>query len=196
MATDDQLRDAMAKAMEGFAAAVGAIEPHHWDRPSPCAEWSVWDVISHVVAGERFTTALLAGASLAAAVQEAKVGLKPEEPDLVGQVVDAAVLALDAFGGSLDRTVEHRVGMITARRMLGFRIIDELGHTWDVATATGQPSNLDPDALTAGVEIALAERKTLEQSPHFATSPEDGQTAPGDPLTMFLQAIGRVNPDH
>ena len=154
MATDDQLRNAMAKAMQGFAAVVQAIEPHHWDRASPCAEWSAW------------------------------------------QVVDVAAPALDAFGGSLDRTVEHRVGTITARRMLGFRIIDELGHTWEVVTATDQPSNLDPNALTVGVEIAMAERKTLEQSPHFATSPEDGQTASGDPLAMFLQVIGRVNPDH
>lgn len=193
MATDDQLRNAMATAMEGFAAAVQTIEPEHWDLPSPCAEWSVWDVVNHVVTGERFTIAVLSGASLDAAI-EAQIGLDPEDPDLVGQVVEASADALVAFEGSLGRAIEHRVGTITARRMLGFRIIDELGHTWDVATATDQPPNLDPDALAVGVEIALVERKTLERSPNFATLPDEGETVLGDPLATFLSAIGRIDP--
>ena len=193
MAADDQLRSAMAKAMEGFAAAVEAVEPHLWERPSPCSEWSVWDVIDHVVAGERFTAAVLGGASLAAAV-ETQVGLDPQSPDLVSQVVDASAVTLAAFDGSLDRSVEHRVGTITARRMLGFRIIDELGHTWDVATATGRSANLDADALAVGTEIALIERTTLERSPNFATSPHDRGTPLGDQLMVFLHAIGRAIP--
>ncbi|MEM7342122.1 MAG: TIGR03086 family metal-binding protein [Actinomycetota bacterium] len=193
MATDDQLRGAMAKAMEGFAAAVTAVEPHHWERPSPCSEWSVWDVINHVVGGEHFTAAVLGGASLAAAV-ESQVGLDPHAADLVSQVVDASAVALAAFEGSLDRTVEHRVGTITARRMLGFRIIDELGHTWDIATAIGQSAILDADALAIGTEIALTERATLERSPNFATSPHDRGTPAGSQLAVFLHTIGRTVP--
>ena len=189
MASDEQLRDAMAKTMAGFATVVAALEPQHWDRPSPCTQWSVFDVIDHVVAGERFTVEVLAGASLAEAV-EAQVGLDPQNADAVGQVTDAAAAALAAFDGSLDRIIDHRVGRISARRMLGFRIIDQLGHTWDVATATDQPVALDPDALAFGVEIALAERTTLERSPNFATSPDD-RVEMGDPLTTFLRTIGR-----
>ncbi|MEM7288469.1 MAG: maleylpyruvate isomerase N-terminal domain-containing protein, partial [Actinomycetota bacterium] len=126
MASDDQLRDAMAKTMAGFAAVVAALEPQHWDLPSPCTQWSVFDVVDHVVAGERFTVEVLAGASLAEAV-EAQAGLDPQNADAVGQVTDAAAAALAAFDGSLDRIIDHRVGRISARRMLGFRIIDQLG---------------------------------------------------------------------
>ena len=190
MAGDDQLRAAMATTMAGFAAVVAALEPEHWDRPSPCSEWSVFDVVDHVVAGERFTVGVLAGASLAEAV-EAQVGLDPQNADVVGQVTDAAAAALAAFDGSLDRIIHHRVGLISARRMLGFRIIDQLGHTWDVAMATDQPVALDPNALAVGLEIALSERVTLERSPNFATSPDDGVQT-GDPLTTFLRAIGRA----
>ncbi len=146
----------MAKAMEGFAAAVEAVEPHHWERRSPCSEWSVWDVINHVVAGEHFTAEVLSGASLEAAV-EPQVGLDPQNPDLVSQAV-------------------------------------ELGHTWDVATATGQSANLDADALAIGTEIALIDRPTLERSPNFATSPHDRGTTGGDQLTSFLHVIGRTIP--
>lgn len=189
MAGDDQLRDAMAKTMTGFAAVVDALKPEHWERPSPCVGWSVFDVVDHVVAGERFTVGVLAGASVAEAV-EAQIGLDPHNADSVGQVRNAAAVALAAFDGSLDRTIQHRVGQISARRMLGFRIIDQLGHTWDVATATDQPLALDPDALAIGVGIALDERPTLDRSPNFATSPADNVES-GDPLTTFLRAIGR-----
>lgn len=189
MASDDQLRHAMSKTMAGFAAVV-ALEPEHWDRPSPCAGWTVFDVVDHVVAGERFTVAVLAGASLAEAV-EAQVGLDPQNADAVSQVTDAAAAALAAFDGSLDRIIQHRVGPISARRMLGFRIIDQLGHTWDVATATDQPVALDPDTLEVGVGIALRERTTLERSPNFATSPDD-EIETGDPLPTFLRTIGRA----
>lgn len=189
-ANDDQLREAMAKTMSGFAAVVATLERDDWGRPSPCVGWSVFDVVDHVVAGERFTVGVLGGASLAEAV-ESTVGLDPQNPDVVGQVTKAAAAALAAFDGSLDRTIQHRVGPISARRMLGFRIIDQLGHTWDVATATNQTVALEPDALAVGVSIALSERTTLERSPNFATSPDD-EVESVDPLTTFLRTIGRA----
>lgn len=193
VASDDQLRDAMAAAMSGFGAVVTSLEPDHWDRPTPCTDWSVFDIVDHVVAGERFTVEVLAGASLAEAV-EAQAGLDTQDPNVVAQLTEAAAAALTAFDGSLDRIIDHRVGPISARRMIGFRIIDQLGHTWDVATSTDQPVALDPVALAVGVEIALAERPTLERSANFATAADD-HVESGDPLTTFLRTIGRSPTD-
>lgn len=189
MTTDDELRRAMQKAMEGFADVAATIEHHHWQLPTPCDGWSVLDVVDHVVAGERFTVGVLGGASLDDAVA-AQVGIDLDRGDVVKQVTDASAPALAAFGGTLDRIIEHRVGQITARRMLGFRIIDELGHTWDIATAIGVPVALDDAALAIGVEIAMAERPTLERSPNFAIQPED-EIESADPLETFLRALGR-----
>ncbi len=190
MTSDDRLRGAMASTMGGFAALVSVLEPQHWDQPTPCPGWSVFDVVDHVVAGERFTAQTLRGASLAEA-SEALVGLDPQNPDVLAQVDEAAATVLAAFDGSLDRIIEHRVGPVSARRVLGFRIIDQLGHTWDIATAIGRQVTLDPDALAVGIDVARAERATLEQSPNFATLPPD-QGATPDPQTAFLRAIGRA----
>lgn len=179
----------MAAAMAGFAGVVAGLDHHHWDLPSPCTGWSVFDVVDHVVAGERFTAAVMAGASLEDGIA-ATVGMDRHSTDVVGQLTAAAAEALASFDGALDRTVEHRVGVISGRRMLGFRIIDQLGHTWDVATASGQAANLDPAALAIGVDIALAERETLERSPNFATTASD-QVETGEVLSTFLKVIGR-----
>lgn len=180
----------MAAAMQGFAAVVAGLEPQHWNQSTPCTGWSVFDVVDHVVAGERFTEMTLRGASVAEAI-EALAGIDPQNPDVVAQVKDAAASVLVAFEGSLDRVIEHRIGPVSARRVLGFRIIDQLGHTWDVATATGQPAELDPGALAVGIDIVVAERTTLERSANFATLPGD-PSAVGDPQTAFLRAVGRT----
>jgi len=162
----------------------------NWDQARPCPGGSVVDVVEHGVAGERFTAMTLRGASLDEA-SEAKVGLDAQNPDGVAQVKEAAATVLAAFDGSLDWIIEHRVGPVPARRVLGFRIIDQLGHTWDVATAVGRPVALDPDALAVGLDVTRAERATLERSPNFVTLPED-QSATRDPQTTFLRAIGRA----
>ena len=180
----------MTVTMRGFVALVAKLEPQHWDRPTPCTGWSVLDVVDHVVAGDRFTALTLTGSTLVAA-SEASRGLDAQNPDVGEQVQDAAETALVAFGGSLDRIIEHRVGPVSARRVLGFRIIDQLGHTWDISTAAGLPAEFDAHALAVGVEITLAERATLERSPNFA--PLHGEPDPaGDPLGTFLRAIGRT----
>ncbi len=190
MPTDAELRGAMASTMSGFAALVAALEPQHWDLPTPCTDWSVFDVVDHVVAGERFTAMTLRGASLAEA-SEAEVGIDSRHLDVVAQVKEAAATVLVAFDGSLDRIIEHRIGPVSARRVLGFRIIDQLGHTWDLATAIGRSIVLDPDALAVGLDVARAERATLEQSSNFVTLPKTAG-ATRDPQTTFLRAIGRT----
>ncbi len=190
MASDDQLREAMAATMRGFASVVATLEPQHWDLPTPCTGWSVFDVVDHVVAGERFTELTLNGAPLADA-SEGDAGIDPQHPDVVAQVTEAAAAVLAAFDGNLDRVIAHRIGPVSARRVIGFRIIDQLGHTWDVATAIGQPVTLDPRALAIGLEVVRAERETLERSPNFVTLPED-PGAMRDPQATFLHAIGRT----
>ena len=180
----------MTVTMKGFAALVAKLEPQHWDQPTRCTGWSVLDVVDHVVAGDRFTALTLTGATLVAA-SEASRGLDAQNPDVEEQVEDAAEAAIVAFEGPLDRIIEHRIGPVSARRVLGFRIIDQLGHTWDIATATGLPAVLDPHALAVGVDVTFAERLTLERSPNFA--PLHGEPDPaGDPLATFLRAIGRT----
>ncbi len=186
---DDKLRDAMERAMAGFADAVRAVQPDQWDLGTPCAEWSVRDVVDHVVAGERFVVSVMSGATLAESVT-ASVGLDPHDSDVVGQLTSAAASALEAFGQPLDQMVEHPVGSISARLFLQYRIIDQLGHTWDLGQATGSSVQLDPTAVDLGVEIARAERATLERSTNFATQAGD-DIETGNQVTTLMRLMGR-----
>lgn len=178
----------MARAMAGFAAVVAELGDGDWDRSSMCEGWTVRDVVEHVVGGDRFAPILLAGGGLDEAI-EAVIGVDHLGDDPSGAVADAAASTRDAFAGSLDRTVDHPVGAIPARRFIGFRVFDQLGHTWDIAAALDRAVTLDPAALQVALEVADAERDMLETSTHFAEAVVHGAAA--DPQTRFLRTIGR-----
>lgn len=189
MASDEQLRGAIAAAMEGFAAAVAAIGPADWAKPSPCDGWSVHDVVDHVIAGDKFAAIVLGGGRLDDAI-EAVVGIDHVGDEPAAAARAAAADARTGFDGPLDLEVEHPVGLIPASRFLGFRIMDQLGHTWDIATGIGRPAALDAEAVRVAIEVAAAEREMLDASAHFAMS-SDVAVDSGDPRSTFLQMIGR-----
>lgn len=186
---DDQLLLAMGHAMAGFIEVVATVRPNQWEAATPCDDWSVFDVVDHVFQGDQFVVKLLGGASLADAASDL-VGLDPSLEDPAGEVARAAQTALEAFGGSLDRLVDHRVGQITARRFLAFRVIDQLGHTWDVARGTKQSIALDPAVVEVGLGVVLAEQAVLRKSEHFAT-PDGAPPNSQDATDAFLHFIGR-----
>jgi uncharacterized protein (TIGR03086 family) len=190
MTTDDELRDAMARAMTGFAAVVADVDDDDWDRASMCDGWTIRDVVEHVVGGDRFAPIILGGGTLDEAI-EAVVGVDHLGDDPIGAVADAAASTRAAFADSLDRLVDHPVGSIPARRFIGFRVFDQLGHTWDIAAALGRPVELDPVAVQVALDVAEAEREMLDASTHFAMPPSI-DADDGDPQATFLRTIGRT----
>ncbi|MEM7341550.1 MAG: TIGR03086 family metal-binding protein [Actinomycetota bacterium] len=190
MLSDDQMREALDAAMTDFVTAVEAIRPEQWGASSPCEGWTVHDVVDHVVLGDHFCVRVISGASMSEAI-EGLVGIDPDQSDVVGVVRGAAADARTAFAGPLDREVDHPVGVIPARRFLGFRILDQLGHAWDLQMAIrSQPVRLDQHAIDVALQVAAAEREMLESSAHFATAPGDGGGVSGS-MQQFLTAVGR-----
>ena len=179
----------MAAAMAGFAEVAGGLSETDVDAASMCDGWTIRDVIEHIIGGDRFAAFVLDGGSLHDAIG-AVMGVDHLGDDMAASLADASAGARAGFAGPLDRTVEHPVGEIPARRFISFRVLDQLGHTWDIAHALGHPVVLDPEAVRVGLEIVELERDMLDASEHFALPPttEVGDT---DPQATFLRAIGR-----
>ena len=191
MTTDHERQIAMAMAVDNFAWQVGLLTDDDWRKPTPCDGWSVYDIVDHVVAGEHYVMRVMGGATADEAA-DGLVGLDASESPAEHRrrLDEASDGALTAFTTDLDQLVNHRVGKITARLFLEYRFIDQLGHTWDIATAAGHQLETDPTLLQLGVDIARAERETLERSPNFATSADDDIDT-SDLLSEFVSLIGR-----
>src|SRR5581483_10505539 len=53
------------RSVEVFGQRVTAIGPDDWARPTPCTDWSVRDLVRHLVYEELWAPPLLAGATMA-----------------------------------------------------------------------------------------------------------------------------------
>ncbi len=143
----DQRLDALAEALDGTAALVAGVTPEQWTGPTPCADWDVRDLVTHLVQGHRIFTEALTGRPAPSGEPEVGDGDPVDPADRVDPVDpvpayrSTADAMLAAFGapGSLARPVTVGIGTVPGAVALQLRIVEALVHGWDLAQATGRP---------------------------------------------------------
>ncbi|HEU5301646.1 MAG TPA: TIGR03086 family metal-binding protein, partial [Acidimicrobiia bacterium] len=120
---------------------VAGVKADQWDNPTPCAKWSVKDLVGHVVGG---------GTMFAASFR----GDTPQEgdpSDLLGDDPAGAVAKVFAdfasaadSDGAMDRDIVLPFATLPAQVALDVAKFDLLVHAWDLAHSTGQ--SFDPPA--------------------------------------------------
>jgi uncharacterized protein (TIGR03086 family) len=178
-----------ARASARFGALVHAVRADQWELATPCAGWTVRDLINHVAAENLWTAPLMAGATIA------EVG-DAYDGDVLGDDPTAAwdAAAADARGavdapGALDRTVHLSFGDTPATEYLDQLFADHLIHAWDLAQAIGADSRLDADLVAA----CAAWFDTVEDAYRRAGAigPRTHVAAGADPQTVLLARFGR-----
>ncbi|MEV0051244.1 TIGR03086 family metal-binding protein [Saccharopolyspora shandongensis] len=143
-ASDDVLFAHLRRTNADFARRVRSIEPGQWADPTPCAEWDVRALVSHLVQANAIYRLLLHGGDSAQFLVIRERDALGDDP--AGSFDAAAANCLAAFGepGALDRLVDYPFGPADGRKLLGLLIADTVVHSWDLARATGGPEELDP----------------------------------------------------
>ena len=110
------------------------------DDATPCKSWTVRDVINHLITENVwFAQTMRAGES-------APFGdTDHTSADFTSAYDDACRDAVLAFGdaGAVDQTVSLPFGQFPAPVYLELATCENLVHGWDLARATGRPSDLD-----------------------------------------------------
>ncbi len=186
MTPDDALVP-LASALEDAGGLVAAVAPDQWDRPTPCTDWTVRQLVNHLVGGNRIFARVLRGEQLP----------PPEElhraagQDHLGDDPAAAFRAsademLAAFEGPevLQQTHTVPAGTMPGAAVVHLRIVETLVHGWDLARAIGRPAPF-PDAM---VEPELAASREL-----LGRLPEGRRPfAPPQPVADDAPAIDRL----
>ena len=150
--SDQDTPDLLAM-LDGAAAEaeriVGNVRPDQWDLPTPCTEWTVRDVVNHLVGGNLMNVAAFDGPT--AFSDEDYLG---DDPAVALAASDRAIAERLARPGALGETATFPYGTFPGQLVATFRVIDLLNHGWDIAKATGQPTDLAPDLHTAGLAMA------------------------------------------
>jgi uncharacterized protein (TIGR03086 family) len=143
VASDRDPVDGLSRAVDQTEAIISRVRPDQATLPTPCSSWDVQALADHVVHDVRRFTARASGDEFDAAKSErSSIG-----EDWVGGYRRAADSLLEAWRkeGAVDRTVELPFGTFPATWFVGQQVADLVVHGWDIAKATGQPTELDPE---------------------------------------------------
>ena len=130
--------DRYSRVADGFGERVSGIT--EWVAPTPCVEWTVRDLVGHVVSVHRHVVSGFAG-SLPAPATDADLARAWGD-------VTAEVRATLADPDRAVVPVSGRFAPMPLEELIGRLLcIDTVVHTWDLARATGQDEVLDRDAV-------------------------------------------------
>jgi uncharacterized protein (TIGR03086 family) len=134
-----KLLDAHGVALREFDEAVHQIKDDRWTAPTPCTEWTVRDLLNHLVSEQLWVPHLLAGETLDQVGDRYDGDVLGDDP--VGAWETASTAARQAWTepDATDRTVHLSFGEADATDYGWQMTLDLAVHGWDLATAIGAP---------------------------------------------------------
>ncbi|WP_433204224.1 TIGR03086 family metal-binding protein [Nocardia sp. CA-107356] len=137
------------RALTQMGEVIAGIRPEQAGLPTPCGGWDVHALVRHVI-GQSLRNFLVSARG-----EMADWAAAPEElgPDWAAQYRAAATPVLQTWrSADLDRTVPGPGGAQAPLRGRADQQIAELAmHAWDLARATGQDLELDPEVAEHGI---------------------------------------------
>ncbi|MFJ9366668.1 TIGR03086 family metal-binding protein [Nocardia sp. NPDC101769] len=192
LASGTELLALDARAVRTSIEVVAGLAIADLDAPTPCAGWTLRDLLEHMIVQHYGFAAAARGESDLALWKPQPLGDDP-----VGEYRAAAEHVLTTFAGPgvLERQFplpEVRDGIvIPAPLAISFHFIDYIVHAWDVARALGKTVEFDADLLGAGLPVAEAvPRGPHRERPGASFAPEvTALEASG--LDRILAVLGR-----
>jgi uncharacterized protein (TIGR03086 family) len=175
------------RTVESWADRVNAVAADQWDDPTPCAAWTVRDLVNHVAGEDLWTAPLMEGSTIADVGDRLDGDLLGDDP--IKSALAAAWEAKESVARLLPEhpTVHLSYGDESADEYVRQLAADHLVHGWDIAVATGGDTRLDPHLL-AEVAAWFAEREELYRA---AGAVGARASSDGDPQAELLAAFGR-----
>ncbi|MES4902359.1 MULTISPECIES: TIGR03086 family metal-binding protein [unclassified Streptomyces] len=171
-------RHALRVVNAQFADILGKAKEEDWELPTPCSEWTIRDLVRHVIAGHVMATSLLTGEEVVAA------------PGDTVEVWAARVEWAAEGEGALERMVRHPVfGELSGDAAVMIRWGDVCVHAWDLAQALGVDFTPEPGLAEAALEWLVPLGPGLGASGMFGEGADPGPGA--DAFARVLAITGR-----
>lgn len=176
--------DLVERATATTYPIIAAVRPDQWDSPTPCTEWDVRAVTVHLLDGVQSYLVAFGDAPGESARAVTDADLLPAM-----QEADARFLERLRAPGGREAMLDMGYATMPAETIAGFRLVDLLVHGWDIARATGQPTDGDPEVYEAALAFSQRamdgmDRASFTMFDEATTAPADATAA--DRLAAFL----------
>jgi uncharacterized protein (TIGR03086 family) len=150
--------DVLSRGLDQAARVLAAVPRERLSDPTPCGDWDVADLLAHLVVTPRNFLTMSAGGT------PDWSATPPLPADWTAEFRTAADDLLRRWQEAGDAASPQAVDWQTAE----FAV-----HTWDLARATGQPTDLDPEVAQRGLDFMSS-----------ALTPENRGSAFGPAVTL------------
>ncbi|WAL65580.1 TIGR03086 family metal-binding protein [Amycolatopsis cynarae] len=178
-------------AHEALRSAVRGVRAGDWDRPTPCAEWTVLQVLQHAAGDQLAYASAITGEPGPSENPFAPSGRLDGDP--VDLVENAVLVTAKAWAtvpvDASEVPTPLPQGALAPWLATGACALDAAVHAWDIAVATGQDSPLT-------VELARSLRpvadELVEPLRGFAYAPALAPEAGDAEVAALLRYLGRL----
>jgi uncharacterized protein (TIGR03086 family) len=136
-------------AVEEFDTRMRQIADHQWQAATPDEDWSVRDLMNHVVGEDLWAPPLLAGSTIAEVGDQFDGDVLGAEPQVAWAVASAEAVRAVEQDGAMDRIVHLSFGDFPGREYALQLFADHLIHAWDLARAIGADERLDAGLVSS-----------------------------------------------
>jgi uncharacterized protein (TIGR03086 family) len=167
------------------AALIEATSPDQYSNPTPCTDWTVRDLLTHLIAGNVKYVEIGGGKEWARGAPD--VVLDDDPGGMYRRTVEAMLEAWEQ-PGALDRETALPVGRGRAEMALYLHVGETLVHGWDLARATRQPARWDDDVVEASLAqfMSWLPQQRPPGTPYSDAEPVGEDAAPIDRLAGYL----------
>jgi uncharacterized protein (TIGR03086 family) len=181
--------DMYERALKRTGEVVAGTRPDQLKDPTPCTDWTVRELLNHLIGG---CVSWAQGA--AGKVEDPSASIDRVGDDHVASYERAARDVIEAFRspGAMERNFTMPWGESPGSMNLGVAIADATVHGWDLAQATGQDITIDDDVAEAAYQMTsnmMEPKGSFPRGDAFAEPIEVADDAP--PRVRMLAYLGR-----
>ena len=177
------------RSLQTFVALVRDVRPEQYGEPTPCAGWTVRELINHLVYEDRWTGPMVGGATIEGVGDRFEGDLLGDDPVRAAADATAEAEAAVTEPGALARTVHLSFGDTPCEEYVRQLFADHLIHGWDLAAAVGADRRLDPELVALCADWFADREEPYRQSGAIGARADvpDGASA----QDRLLAAFGR-----
>jgi uncharacterized protein (TIGR03086 family) len=143
--------DHIGRAVDQTGHIVAGVKPDQFGEPSPCEDWNVRELLNHTLGGMRMFAAAARGETVDESVYSSD--LVGDDPAASFEREAAALKEAWSDPALLERTCELPFGAVPGVMAANLGFVEMLVHGWDIAKATGQQPQMDPELSEAALAL-------------------------------------------
>jgi uncharacterized protein (TIGR03086 family) len=177
------------KAVNEFGKRVDIIDDDQWDADTPCTEWTVSDLVNHIIYENKWVPPLLEGKTIKDVGNQFEGDLLGNDPKGAwNQASKEAIGAVEEPG--VERKIVHvSFGDIPGSEYISQVLCDHVIHAWDLAIGIDDDDELDPDLVDFAFDFYEPQLEIWRAGGSFGPEVEVPDDA--DEQTKLLAATGR-----